>query len=78
MKIKWVLIIAPLALIGVLFQSYFWVPSYESQTTGNPDRVWMYIDGYSADAKLLNPIVLSDKAYSWMMRGALSLASAFN
>lgn len=64
MRIKRILILAPILVIGVLLQSYFWVPSYEAQTVGNPDRVWIYIRGSSGDAKILNPILNADTASS--------------
>ena len=64
MKLKRFLIIAPLCLIAVLLQSYFWVPTYESQTTGNPDRVWKFIVASIGDAKILNPILNADTSSS--------------
>jgi len=62
MTIRRVLIFAPLILILFLLQSYFWVPTYEQQTRGNPDRLKEYITASIADAALLNPILLSDVA----------------
>lgn len=64
MRIKRILILAPIVVIGVLLQAYFWVPSYDAQTVGNPDRIWMYIRGSSGDAKILNPILNADTASS--------------
>ena len=64
MLVKRILILAPIIVIGVLLQSYFWVPSYDAQTIGNPDRVWMYIKGSAADAKILNPILNADTSSS--------------
>jgi len=64
MKIKWFLILAPILLSLVLLQSYFWVPSYETQTKGNPERVWKFIEASIGDAKLLNPILQADSASS--------------
>lgn len=64
MKLKRFLIIAPLFLIIGLLQSYFWVPTYESQTTGNPDRVWKFIVASIGDAKILNPILNADASSS--------------
>ena len=64
MKLKRVLIFAPIILILGLLQSYFWVPTYERQTTGNPARVRQFIEASIADAKILNPILNSDSASS--------------
>ena len=64
MTLKRILIIAPLCLIIVLVQSYFWVPTYEEQTTGNPDRQTKFIDASIGDAKLLNPTLNADTASS--------------
>jgi len=51
-------------LIIVLLQSYFWVPTYDQQTKGNPDRLNTYITASIGDASLLNPILSSDTASS--------------
>jgi ABC-type transport system substrate-binding protein len=64
MKIKWFLILAPTLLSLGLLQSYFWVPTYESQTKGNPDRVVKFIEASIGDAKILNPALNSDTASS--------------
>ncbi len=64
MTIRKVLIIAPLAVILILLQSYFWVPTYEQQTRGNPDRLNEYITASIGDASLLNPILSADSASS--------------
>ena len=64
MNVKWFLVLAPILLLGVLVQSYFWVPSYEKQTVGNPARLRTYIEGSIADAKILNPILNADAASS--------------
>ncbi len=64
MTIRRILIFAPLALIAFLLQSYFWVPSYEEQTKGNPDRLSEYITASIGDASLLNPILSTDTASS--------------
>ena len=37
MIIRRVLIFVPLLVILILLQSYFWVPTYEEQTRGNPN-----------------------------------------
>jgi hypothetical protein len=34
-----ILIFTPVFLIILLLQSYFWVPTYEQQTRGNPERL---------------------------------------
>jgi ABC-type transport system substrate-binding protein len=62
MTVKRVLIFAPLFLILVLLQSYFWVPTYEEQTKGNPARLTEYIAGSIGDASLLNPILAADSS----------------
>jgi len=64
MTIRRVLILAPTVLILFLVQSYFWVPSYEEQTRGNPDRLNEYITGSIGDASILNPILSADSASS--------------
>ncbi len=64
MTIKRALIFAPTILIIFLLQSYFWVPTYEQQTRGNPERLHEYISASSGDAALLNPILSSDSASS--------------
>jgi len=64
MTIRRFLIFAPILLIIVLLQSYFWVPTYEEQTKGNPERLNDYIAGSIGDASLLNPILTADSASS--------------
>jgi len=64
MTVRRVLIFAPILLILVLLQSYFWVPTYEQQTKGNPARLTEYIAGSIGDASLLNPILSADSASS--------------
>ncbi|MEN8808890.1 MAG: ABC transporter substrate-binding protein [Desulfobacterales bacterium] len=64
MTIKRLLIFAPLVLIIILLQSYFWVPTYEQQTRGNPDRLSTYVTASTGDASLLNPILSADSASS--------------
>jgi ABC-type transport system substrate-binding protein len=60
MATKRLLIAAPLVLVAFLLQSWLWVPSYERQTRGNPERVTKFIEGSIGDAHFLNP-VLSDE-----------------
>ncbi|HEC13583.1 MAG TPA: peptide ABC transporter substrate-binding protein [Acidiferrobacteraceae bacterium] len=64
MKLKTILIFAPLVVSVILVQSYFWVPSYEVQTVGNPTRVEKFINSSIGDAKILNPIIAADGASS--------------
>ncbi|MCP4666580.1 MAG: peptide ABC transporter substrate-binding protein [Deltaproteobacteria bacterium] len=64
MIVKRILIIAPLVVIFFLFQSYFWVPTYEQQTRGNPERLREYITASIGDASQLNPILSADSASS--------------
>ncbi|CAD7848118.1 MAG: hypothetical protein [Olavius algarvensis Delta 4 endosymbiont] len=58
------LIIVPVIVVLFLLQSYFWVPTYEEQTRGNPDRLNQFITATSGDASLLNPILNADSASS--------------
>lgn len=82
MKLKRLLIVFPLLLVAVLLQSYFWVPTYENQTTGNPQRLRKYIEGSIADAKILNPILNADGASSnitgYVFEGLLDLDENLN
>jgi ABC-type transport system substrate-binding protein len=64
MTTKRILIFAPLVLTLVLVQSYFWVPTYEQQAKGNPDRLSQYINASIGDAAILNPILSADSASS--------------
>ena len=48
----------------LLLQSYFWVPSYEEQTRGNPERLEEYVTASIGDAQLLNPVLSADSASS--------------
>lgn len=64
MTIRRILIIAPLALVALLLQSYFWVPTYEEQTKGNPERLQNYIEASIGDASILNPTLSADSASS--------------
>jgi len=51
-------------LIGILIQSFFWVPTYDKQATGNPERLIKFIESVSGDARILNPILHADSASS--------------
>ncbi len=64
MTIRKILILAPTILAAFLIQSYFWVPSYEEQTRGNPARLAEYISASIGDASILNPVLSADSASS--------------
>lgn len=64
MKIKHILILAPILVMAFLLQSYLWVPTYEQQTRGNPERLNEFITASIGDASLLNPILTADTASS--------------
>ena len=64
MTTKRILIFAPLLLTLILVQSYFWVPTYEQQAKGNPDRLKQYINASIGDAAILIPILSADSASS--------------
>lgn len=64
MATKRVLIAAPLLLTALLLQSFFWVPTYERQTRGNPGRLTRFIDATSGDASFLNPVLSADSTSS--------------
>ena len=64
MFVKRLLLFIPFLLVVLLLQSYFWVPTYENQAAGNPNRLVTYIEGSSGDAKILNPILNADSASS--------------
>ncbi len=64
MSIQRFLIMAPAAVSLILLISYFWVPTYEEQTRGNPDRLIQFITAYGGDASMLNPILSNDSASS--------------
>ncbi|MDC0206528.1 ABC transporter substrate-binding protein [Nitrospinae bacterium] len=64
MVIKNVLIYVPVILIVFLMQSFFWVPTYEEQASGNNSRLVKYVLGSSGDAQILNPILSADTSSS--------------
>jgi ABC-type transport system substrate-binding protein len=64
MSVRRFLIFAPTAVLLFLLQSYFWVPSYEEQTRGNPGRLKQYITASIGDATILNPVLSADSASS--------------
>ena len=64
MFIKRILICFPILLIVFLTQSFFWVPTYDEQALGNPERLKKYIRASSGDAETLNPLISADTASS--------------
>ena len=64
MQLKRWLILVPIILSAFLLQSYFWVPTYEKQAVGNPNRLVTYIEASIGDARILNPILNADSASS--------------
>jgi ABC-type transport system substrate-binding protein len=62
MSVRRLLLVAPLAVVGILAQSYFWVPTYDEQTRGNPHRLQEFITGSIGDASILNPILAADSS----------------
>ncbi|MFH1630147.1 MAG: ABC transporter substrate-binding protein [Pseudomonadota bacterium] len=64
MTTKRLLILIPTLIILFLIQSYLWVPTYEEQTRGNPNRLNEYITSSLGDATLLNPILSANTASS--------------
>ncbi len=64
MTIRRILIFTPIFVILFLLQSYIWVPTYEQQTRGNPNRLIEYITASIGDASILNPILSADSASS--------------
>ena len=64
MFLKKVLLYIPAILILFLIQSFFWVPTYDKQATGNPARLVKYVQGSGGDAQILNPILSADTTSS--------------
>jgi len=64
LTVRRVLIFAPFLISLFLIQSYFWVPTYEEQTKGDPARLEKYIAASIGDASILNPILSADSASS--------------
>lgn len=60
MTIRRILIGTPIVIIVFLLQSYFWVPTYEEHSRGNPNRLKEYITASIGDAGILNPILSAD------------------
>ena len=64
MTTRRLLIGLPIIVMLFLLQSYFWVPTYEEQTRGNPERLEEYVTASIGDAQLLNPVLSADSASS--------------
>lgn len=64
MRTKRLLLLIPCVVIAFLIQSYFWVPTYEEQTRGNPERLKEFITASLGDASILNPVLSADSASS--------------
>ena len=64
MTTKRFLILVPTLIILFLLQSYLWVPTYEEQTKGNPDRLREFVTASLGDATLLNPILSANTSSS--------------
>ncbi len=64
MTTKRLLIGLPIVVLLFLLQSYFWVPTYEEQTRGNPGRLEEYVTASIGDAQVLNPVLSADSASS--------------
>jgi ABC-type transport system substrate-binding protein len=64
MTVKRLLILVPCLIVVILLQSYFWVPTYEEQTRGNPQRLNTFITASIGDASLLNPVLSAESASS--------------
>ena len=64
MLLKRLLIIVPLLFVLGLLQSFVWVPTYDKQAAGNPDRLRTYVAASIGDAKILNPTLNADTASS--------------
>src|SRR5262245_24757461 len=60
MRTKWLLLALPLAILLLLFQASFWVPTYAGQATGDPSRLVTFVRASVGDVKHLNPAVAND------------------
>jgi len=60
MRTKWVLLALPIAILVLLLQSAFWVPTLASQGKGDPRRLLTFIQAQVGDIKRLNPVVSND------------------
>src|SRR5262245_59492079 len=61
---KLLLLAAPTLLSLFLLQSYLWVPTFEDQARGDPQRLTRFISGSISDASILNPAISSDATSS--------------
>jgi len=59
-----ILLFAPLVLVAFLLQSYFWVPTYEEQAKGNPERLRDFITAPSGTRASSIPCSRPDSASS--------------
>lgn len=57
-----ILTILPVAVIVVLLQSAFWVPTYDRQDVGGDARLRTFITSSIGDAKFTNPVISTDAA----------------
>ena len=64
MTVRRFLLYTPILLILFLLQSYFWIPTFDQQSRGNPHRLNEYINASIGDASLLNPILSADASSS--------------
>jgi ABC-type transport system substrate-binding protein len=64
MRLRVLLTVVPVTVIALLWQSYFWVPTYDRQGGANPERLRKFIEASIGDAKILNPILNADTASS--------------
>ncbi|MBL7048720.1 MAG: peptide ABC transporter substrate-binding protein [Nitrospira sp.] len=60
MLVKRILILLPVLIFVLLLQSFFWVPTYDEQAKGNPERLEEFIAASIGDARILNPILHAD------------------
>jgi len=60
MRTKWVLLALPIAILVLLLQSAFWVPTLASQGKADPERLLTFIKAQVGDIKRLNPIVSNE------------------
>jgi peptide/nickel transport system substrate-binding protein len=61
---KLLLLAAPTVVSLFLFQSYFWVPTFDDQVRGDPRRLTRYITATLGDASILNPTLSADSVSS--------------
>jgi ABC-type transport system substrate-binding protein len=64
MSIRRFLIVAPMVISLILACAYFWVPTYEDQTKGNPHRLVQFVTASGGDATILNPVLSSNSTSS--------------